>query len=272
MLQSTSPMVCALWTDLNPTAAGASVHFNAAATRAFATFVRVPEFVAAPGAVNTFQITLHASGRVELHFDSDCDVFSLTLTGWSPGGGVADPGASNFAAVPFTAASGTVYELFNTGGFDIAGRTTGATPNGAGWVVDRPSGCAWTAPYGAGCRAPATRLAARPGSRPVLNTTFDLRLQNVSATAAGGVLVLGVTNPTLNLGFLGLPANCVLLASLDLLLPFPTTAPTTIVSVPVPGTPALTGRSLHAQAFLVDPTLGAMPLALTNGVLLTFGL
>lgn len=273
LLGSASPMVCALWTDLNPTAAG-SIHFNTAATRAFASYVGVPEFVGAPGAANTFQIALHASGVVELHFDSDCEVYSVTLTGWSPGAGAANPGGSNLSAVPFTTTSASVYEMFLSSGFDLAGRTTAATPNGAAsWVVDVPPGCASTTPYGFGCRGfPLLRLTARPGSRPVINSNFALRLQNVTATTAGGVLVLGVTDPNLSLAFLGLPANCRLLASLDVLLSFPTSTPTTIVTVPVPNNTALIGRSLHTQAIAVDPALSGLPIALSNGLLMTMGL
>jgi hypothetical protein len=273
LLASASPMVCALWTDLNPSMAGAAVHFRAAPGRAYATFVDVPEFVASPGARNTFQITLHASGRIELHFDSNCEVFSLTLAGWSPGNGATNPGASNLSAVPFTTSSATAYEVFTAGLFDVAGRTVGATPNGAtSWVVDYPAGCARTSTYGLGCRAfPALRLGARPLSRPVIGANFDLRLQDVSATAAGGLLVLGVTNPNLSLTFLGLPSNCRLLAAPDVMPSFATTSPTTIVTVPVPNSTALVNRSLHAQAIVVDPSLTGLPVALANGILLTFG-
>jgi hypothetical protein len=98
-----------------------------------------------------------------------------------------------------------------------------------------------------------------------------MRIQNVPANTAGGVMVLGVTNPNLNLAFLGLPFNCVLLASLDVLLSFPTMAPTTIFPLPVPNNTGLRGQSLRAQPILLVPTLSGLPIALGNGLLMTFG-
>lgn len=273
LVASASPMVCALWTDLNPTAAG-GVYFNTAPGRAFVSFVGVPEFAAPPGAVNTFQIVLHVNGQIELHHDTNCQVYSATLAGWSPGAGATNPGGSDLSAVPFTSTSATVYQLFVANTLDLGGRTTRATANGAAsWMVDSPPGCASTSTYGLACRGfPLLSLSAQPGSRPVLNTTFNMRVQNVTATTASGVLVVGVSNPNLSLGFLGLPATCRLLASLDVLLPIPASAPTTVVPLPVPNSAALTGRSLLAQTLMVDAALSAPPLATTNGLQMTFGL
>lgn len=272
LVNSPSPMVCAFWTDLNPPAGG-GVFFNTAPGKAFASFVSVPEFVS-QGTTNTFQIVLYATGQIDLLHDSNCSNNSPVLAGWSPGAGATNPGSRDFTAVPFTTTSATAYELFQASTLDLAGRATRATPASAtSWGVDAPAGCAMSWAYGLGCRAaPGLRLSAAPGSRPVINTTFNLSVQNVTATTASGVLVIGVTNPNLNLAFLGLPFNCVLLASLDVLLSFPASTPTTTVPVPVPNSTALVGRTLNTQAIMVDPPLGGLPLALTNGLRLLFGL
>ncbi|MEZ5962944.1 MAG: hypothetical protein R3F56_03765 [Planctomycetota bacterium] len=149
-------------------------------------------------------------------------------------------------------------------GAAIAGFTQGAVS--AANVVD------WTAslPYRTGSGTPLD-MRAQAGSRPVLGTTFNLDISKIRAGSVGGALSIGVTNPNLDLSFLGL-AGCRLLSSLEVSLPIALSIPVTTVPLPIPNRASLIGRSLNTQAVLIDPSLGSLPVYLSNGVVLTFGM
>lgn len=92
------PRWSALWNDLNP-AAGGTVHFDIdpVTQDAIVTFDQVPEFGQAT--TNTFQVVFTTAGNVEMRFQA-CQINTgTTLTGWSPGGGVGDPGAVDLSAI-----------------------------------------------------------------------------------------------------------------------------------------------------------------------------
>lgn len=151
LLNSASPMVCGVWMDLYPPGGG-SVNYNALPGRVLITWNTVPEY--GSGGTNTFQIALYPTGVIEMAFGADILTRSHTaLTGWSPGAGAADPGGSDFSALPLFPASATVYELFGPGTFDLQNLGFQATPTGpAGWLVAPSVGCARARTYGRGCR------------------------------------------------------------------------------------------------------------------------
>jgi sugar lactone lactonase YvrE len=82
--------ICALWDDLNP-ASGGTIHAEvdpADPARFHVTFTGVPEYLNTGG--NTFQVSLSASGTIEIKYGS-CTVGDC-LVGFSLGGGARDPG------------------------------------------------------------------------------------------------------------------------------------------------------------------------------------
>lgn len=177
LLASTSPMVCAMWQDLNPTAGG-SVHFQAvSSSRALVTWMGVPEY----GQTNTItmQIALHATGQIDVFLDAaNTNATHTPLTGWSPGNGAQDPGSSDLSSMPLAPGSATVYEIFAVGTFDLGGVTFSAIPSGpTSWVVVPTTGCAFTSPVGLGCPKPCDTFEEFPQS------TFDLAPGGLTFTA-----------------------------------------------------------------------------------------
>ena len=129
------PRIAAAWYDLYPPV-GSGVHFNTFTGRAVMTFDSVAEYCCSGS--NTFQIQLLSDGRIVFVYGAMTTPFHVSLVGVSPGGSAADPGGSDFSSpVPFSSgASGTVYELFPPGAFDLAGAAIVFTPNGlGGWDV-----------------------------------------------------------------------------------------------------------------------------------------
>jgi hypothetical protein len=105
------------------------------------------------GPPKTIQCQLHANGVVEFFYSAATEVAGAApaLVGRSPGGGAADPGASDLGAGP-TTASEVIYEQFGTATFDLAGaslRLTPALPGHAAAVSTCRVGA--HTPRGAGC-------------------------------------------------------------------------------------------------------------------------
>jgi len=135
-LTSGLPRWSGVWSDLNPTAGG-SVHFDIDPTTgdAFVTFQNVPEWN--QSATVTFQIAFFTSGIVEIRFQACANVNHNSLTGWSPGGGVRDPGPIDLSAItapvvtgPFMAPLWHRSDLRPVVGNTLS-LTTGAIPAGA---------------------------------------------------------------------------------------------------------------------------------------------
>ena len=151
-----------------------------------------------------------------------------------------------------------------TGAEAIVGLTPGGVANPGS--IDLSA----SIPFTTGSSAPAT-LDAQAGSAPVIGTTFVMEAGSVRATTVGGTLIIGASNPALDLTFIGL-TGCTLLASLDVTLPIATTSPITTVSLPIPNATNLVGRTLSTQIALLDPTIGfSIPVYLTNGLAVTMG-
>jgi hypothetical protein len=148
-LLSNSSTICPLWTDLNPSDAGADgVYFNALPGKAVVTWKDVPYF--GTTTYVTVQCTLWADNRITFVFDSSVPLGSDALVGVSEGNGVADPGAIDYSTRPFPSTTLTVYESF-VGTFDLTGEAVDLINVGSGYIVVTPQNCASTAPIGDGC-------------------------------------------------------------------------------------------------------------------------
>src|SRR2546425_742126 len=83
---------------------------------------------------NTFQVQLLENGQIIFGYaagvrNGEHDL----LFGVTPGGDDADPGSTHFLrSGSFRAATGTVYELFAAGAFDLSGLNFVFAPNGDG--------------------------------------------------------------------------------------------------------------------------------------------
>ncbi len=128
-------------------------------------------------------------------------------------------------------------------------------------------GCA---PFGGAIPSLAGALAPSPSiaSCPVAFTFTPGPSPTPIGILSPVLLVLGASNPALDLTGVGLP-GCTLLAFPDVLLPMTPTAPGPIytVTVPVPADPSLIGGVAFAQGAMLTPTPGAvLSVRLSNGV------
>lgn len=123
-LLSDQPRIAMLWDDLNP-GAGGLVLADFGAGSATITFQSVPEFGATT--TNTFSVTLHSDGRIDVVYGAISAIDGLA--GVSPGGGAADPGPTDLSAAAVLSATGVTYELFNAGNpNDLTGLTLSYVP------------------------------------------------------------------------------------------------------------------------------------------------
>lgn len=104
-------------------------------------------------------------------------------------------------------------------------------------------------------------------SRPILGTTWNLRVDEIPATAVLGVHVLGLSDPSVfDLTLLGLP-GCGLRASLDVLRPFPVAGPSRTYGEVLPAAPALMGLDLYAAAAVfTNPPANVFGAITSNGI------
>ena len=117
------PRIAPLWDDLNPTAGGL-VTLQQNGTSATVSFLAVPEFSSTVG--NTFAVTLTDTGQITFSYGSTNH--NDGIVGVTQGGGAADPGETDLSAAASLSASGTTYELFGTGQFDLDLLTLVALP------------------------------------------------------------------------------------------------------------------------------------------------
>ena len=207
------PSICALWVDLDPSAAGPSggVFFNTFAAvgstpaRAVITWKDVPEF--GNNNTSTFQLQINAAGAMFLRYEPGISIFSHTaLVGCSEGN--TNPGGFatwNFVDVtnnnpPIdTGTNPTFFEELPPWAIDVADTTIEITPNGqGGYSIATPSHCqpaAWSK-YGGGCpREPVFyELFPQPTSIDLSNSAIL-----VSPNGTGGWVALpgtGFYTPT----------------------------------------------------------------------------
>ncbi|HSR53495.1 MAG TPA: hypothetical protein VLV83_21940 [Acidobacteriota bacterium] len=109
------PRIAMLWDDLSPNQGGL-VLVDSAATSATVSFQGVPQFLT--GDSNNFSVTLNDDGSIAI--DYGAVNASDGLVGVTEGGGAADPGETDLSAAGPLSATGTTYELFTIGTFDLA--------------------------------------------------------------------------------------------------------------------------------------------------------
>lgn len=109
--------ICGHWTDLNPNQGG-TIHVDTDPTTldVHVTWINVAEY-GTSGSSNSFQITLSPNGSFRLSYQNVGAQFHDTLTGFSPGNVIADPGSIDLSAtIPFdTGAGGTPLGLDTVG-------------------------------------------------------------------------------------------------------------------------------------------------------------
>lgn len=118
-LLNDQPRIAPLWDDLSPNNGGL-VTVEQDATSWSVTFDGVPEFIST--GANTFTVTLHASGQIDL------DYGSLTaadaIVGVTQGNGAANPGQSDLSSSPTWPALGTTYQQFTLASPNDLGNTS----------------------------------------------------------------------------------------------------------------------------------------------------
>jgi hypothetical protein len=94
-----APRIAGLWMDLNP-AAGGQITLDRDTQNggvAYLTYSGVPEF-GASGSL-TFQVAFYSFGQIDVLYGPCMNAGHTALSGWSPGRGVASPGAMNLSAL-----------------------------------------------------------------------------------------------------------------------------------------------------------------------------
>lgn len=125
--------------------------------------------------------------------------------------------------------------------------------------------------FGAGCAGASgiPQLAACPGSRPRLGTTFCVAVDNLPATnhAVFMAMAFQVATPWLDLGSIGMPGCFQLLPNGFAVQWVARSAPTQAVwNLPIPVSTAFLGVRFANQAIVYDPTAaGPVPLTVSNG-------
>ena len=258
--------IAGLWTDLDPGSNG-GVFFNTFPGRAVITWNQVPEY--GVGVPFTFQIQLLSTGAVTMFWDGTVGVTGHTaLVGITPGGGAANPGARDYSAtLPFnTGTVATVFESFPANSFDLRGRVIDFTPNGqGGYAVTAHTGCQFASfqQYGLGCPA-ANRLALNSGSRPSLGTNFDMYFGEAPASAVAAIAMLGLTQVSVALDSVGM-TGCTLLQTPSLVFSTALQGRYSVLTLPIPNDPSLTGAVLFAQIALVAPGVNTAGIISSNG-------
>ncbi|MBK8980431.1 MAG: hypothetical protein IPM29_31400 [Planctomycetes bacterium] len=205
------PIIACLWDDLNP-AAGGAVYAAVDPTNPqlfHITWDMVPEF--SVGGANTFQLSLNAGGGWELKFGA----LSLAdgLVGYSPGGGVRDPGSIDLTnltpfilgndAPPLSLGSLARPVLGQTAQVQIRDIATGSLAGVVNYGVELPTpidltpigatGCLYYVGRLAGAGFPITGTVATQ-SLPLPNTPSfaGIRLGLQAVVLSPGVNALGV--------------------------------------------------------------------------------
>jgi hypothetical protein len=104
-------------------------------------------------------------------------------------------------------------------------------------------------------------------SRPVLGTSWNLRLEHVPADAVVGIDVFGLNDPALpDLFFFGAP-GCGLRASPDVLLAWPAAGSVHAFGLAIPNNPAVVNLHVYATSFVFQsPAPNALGAVTSNGL------
>lgn len=146
------------------------------------------------------------------------------------------------------------------------------------WEYVQGSITADSAPYGQGCGAPAPTLAAAPGSRPLLGTTFVADVGNTTLGATGMSWgTSGQMGPSgffsqlpLDLAPWGMP-GCPLHTSADGLANCTTAGGATQFLLAVPTSMSLIAVQVYLQAFTFRAAANPLQMVVSNGLQVTIG-
>jgi hypothetical protein len=188
---------------------------------------------------------------------------------------VADVTAQG-ARVSGPSARGSLFPVFQRAGADLelAWTETEASGNRRLWFQRLPECRGSIARIGAACVDGAgARLALSFAGAPCLGGSLAIGVRD---TQAPSFLALGLSDASwngiplpLDLRALQGPAGCAVYASQEVLVgPIGVGA---LVGFALPTTPLLIGRTVYAQALVLDPRLqAALPIATSDGLALTF--
>lgn len=159
----------------------------------------------------TFQVQLHADGRIVTMWDSQCSALTTAMAGVSPGGGVALPAdrdlLADTSAGPLVTSDPMVYSYF---GFNLAGWALEFVPDGAGgalgWTVNGSSSgadpvYATNRPRSAGCFVPTSYLFVPDGVGGYDVTSGPSQYTSNVGVSAGVTSDDGLTAVGIDLGF-----------------------------------------------------------------------
>jgi hypothetical protein len=126
-LLSGRPRIAPLWTDLAPLFGG-SITLSQGPGAWTVEFRDIPEFYT--DGTSTFSVTLSSSGAVEVRYGATAGSTGglPRLVGVTPGRGAGNPGASDLSGAGILRATGTTYETFGSGAFDLDLRTLSFVP------------------------------------------------------------------------------------------------------------------------------------------------
>jgi hypothetical protein len=115
------PRIAPIWVDMAPILGG-SITVSYGVGTATVTFEGIPEWYS--NHVSTFSVTLSSSGRIEIRYGATAGSIDgvRRLVGITPGGGVSDPGETDFSTASALSALGTTYEVFGFAEFDLDNR------------------------------------------------------------------------------------------------------------------------------------------------------
>ena len=276
---SQPPRVAACWDDWNPSLGGA-VYFDATASQASIVWRDVPRYGAAHVRAD-MEIVLSATGEIDIRWgDGMSTTASSSIVGISAGFGAA-ANSLDWGALP-NVANATGYQLFAGGEFDLAAGALalvpGATTNYASLDVGLAScppgtsgGLATAVPYGISCPGPTPPLSHLPLTVPSLGTTYRLQVANIPAGTPFGVIVLGLSQVTVDLSPLGM-TGCFQHASADALESLLIAGSSSVLfNFAVPADPNLAGVQLHSQAATLSVGFNPFGLVTSNGVRGTLG-
>ena len=155
-LVANGPVLAPFWADHTTGTAGAVWIDHPSSTQCVLKWVDVQTFPSQLPAFS-FQMTLDASGSVDLAFDANADNYGSTfaanaIVGATSGAGATLPASSDLSMTGVTL-DPTVYEEFTApNDFDLTGQALQLLPASPGWVwIPQAGPCARKETYGRGC-------------------------------------------------------------------------------------------------------------------------
>jgi hypothetical protein len=197
------------------------------------------------------------AGSGQVKFEQIGSVAYITWDGvWDFGGGSA--ANANTFQFQFDTASGMVHLAFQTMSTLGNGRLVGYSPGGAS--AD-PGSTDLSAVLPSSIQLSPTDtlgLSLAGGSRPIINTSWNLNVGNVPATGTIGIDIFGLSDPNVpDLGFLGAP-GCGARASLDFLNAWIVAGTSHAYSLAVPNDPALVNFHVFTQSAVLQPGVNTL--------------